>query len=206
MGYRRIKPHVDVREDLGLSGLPRRVIISANVSFPDPTAVGKHSLDTLSLYANVAVGLAGFATVSAMLGGTIWKWQAADSLRIRMLLGAAFGAMFGALVPAGLVWGGLSEQSALRGGALVILVTLIYWMVRSVLALRKLDETNRALFDNRIKATMITLSLASGTGQAVVLLGLAPQWDALLISFGILLFLAFASFLYIRLMFVRPRE
>jgi hypothetical protein len=69
---------------------------------PDPLgSAAEVVIETVSVIAEVDVGLAGFAGVAVVLGRGPGRWGAADALRIRLLLTAAFAALFASLIAIG---------------------------------------------------------------------------------------------------------
>lgn len=86
-------------------------------------------IESLSTIALISVGLAGFAGVAVTLGRGPGRWAAADAVRIRALLYAAFGALFAALIPIGLSLAGASEAVSIRGGSIGLFLTLVSWII-----------------------------------------------------------------------------
>ena len=161
-------------------------------------------MEVLSLFAEVSVGLAGFSGIAVVLSQSPGEWSFADSLRVRMLLGAAFGALFASLVPIALLWGNVPESIAVRSGSGVVLLVFVYWTVRGSAAIRKQPPTEMAVFNPLIARFIFVVFL---TGQLSQLANLfLPFGDAsrLLLSFGILLLIGWAAFGLVRLLFVRP--
>jgi uncharacterized Tic20 family protein len=155
--------------------------------------------------AEVAVGLAGFAGVAMLLGKGPGRWNPADELRIRALLQAAFGALFAALVPVGLLLGGLAEHMAIRAGAAALLLVIIAWLVNRFRALVQLDEASREVFDPGVASVILAVMVGAALAQLATVLGWTGAIGPALFFFGLLALLAYAAFNFMRLMFVRPR-
>jgi hypothetical protein len=161
-------------------------------------------LDALALVAEISVGLAGFAGVAVMLGRGPGRWTAGDAARIRLLLGAAFGALFGSLVPIGLSWSGVGEQLSVQIGAAVLLVVFALWTAAAARNVSRLSPEERAVFDPRIAhiiraAAFVAMGLLLLAGSGLV--GRAAHG---LLFLGLFLLLCYAAFGFVRLMFVRP--
>jgi hypothetical protein len=161
-------------------------------------------MDALTLIAEVAVGLAGFAGVAVMLGRGPGRWQGGDALRIQILLGAAFIALFGSLFVIGLITTGVGESPSLRAGAALLAVCIASWTVLAVRGRGRLDPESSAVFSERIARVIGTLTVAAFGAQLVVALGFAGRAEFGLFYAGLFFALLYAAFAFVRLMFVRP--
>jgi hypothetical protein len=161
-------------------------------------------MESLSLFAEIAVGLAGFGGVAVMLGRGPGRWGAGDALRIRLLLTAAFSALFASLTATGSHWAGAGEASSVRLGSAVLLVGQVYWGAFLGPQVARLETSERALFNTRIAIALRCGAYSSWMAQLFVLSGfsgLAAPW---LFLYGLLLCLGYAAFGFVRLLFVRP--
>ena len=146
----------------------------------------------MSLIAEVAIGLAGFA------GG------AGDALSIRMLLAAAFTALFAALVAVGAAGAGLAEAAAIQLGAATLLVGQVYWAVALARRIARLEPADRALFDLRLARLFRLILLSSLIAQLVAVSGLLAPIGPGLFLYGLLVCLGYAALGFVRLMYIRP--
>jgi hypothetical protein len=162
------------------------------------------AIEPLSLIAEIAVGLAGFAGVAVMLGRGPGRWGAGDALRIRLLLTAAFSALFASLVATGSHWAGASEGVSVRLGAAALLAGQLYWGVFLGPQIPRLEPSERALFDPRLAVALRLVAYSSWAAQLVVLSGLAGPAASWLFLYGLLLCLGYAALGFVRLLFVRP--
>ena len=161
-------------------------------------------MEALALVADVSVGLAGFAGVVVLLGRGPGRWTAADAARIRLLLGAAFGALFGSLVPVGLVWAGVSQQLTLQVGSAFLLLVYALWSVGATRALADLPSEERWIFNPQIARAMRVLAIGTMGALLLAASGLAMRATAGILFLGLFLLLGYTAFGFVRLMFVRP--
>ena len=166
--------------------------------------VAEAPIEALSLIAEIAVGLAGFAGVTVMLGRGPGRWGAGDALRIRLLLGAAFAALFASLTATSSVWAGASERASIRLGAAVLLIGQVYWSVVIARQIPRLDASDRALFNPRLALLMRLLTVSSWGAQLVVLSGVLAAAASWLFLYGLLVCLAYAALAFVRLLYIRP--
>jgi hypothetical protein len=161
-------------------------------------------MDALSIVAEVSVGLAGFAGVAVMLGRGPGRWSGGDAARIRLMLGAAFAALFGSLVPIGLVFAGVAEPLALRLGAAVVLLEFVLWSFGASRSIGSLSPEERAVFDPRVARVTQAFMFSSIALLALAAAGLAGPATAGILFLALFLLLGYAAFGFVRLMFVRP--
>ncbi len=161
-------------------------------------------MEALSLFAEVAIGLAGFSGIAVVLSRSPGEWSFADSLRVRMLLGASFGALFASLVPVALLWGGVAEGVAIKSGSCVVFFVFLYWMVRGRSAIRGQSRAQTSVFDPRIARIVSIMFVVGQVSQVVNTLIPYNGSTRIGLAFGILLLLGWAAFGLVRLLFVRP--
>jgi hypothetical protein len=161
-------------------------------------------LDALALVAEISVGLAGFAAVAVMLGRGPGRWSEADAARIRLLLGAAFGALFTSLLPIGLVWSGLGDQRSLQVGAAALLVAYALWSIAASRAISRTKSEDGAVFNPRIAQIIRILSITTMGLLLLAASGLAGRVTSGVLFLGLYLLLGYAAFGFVRLIFVRP--
>lgn len=163
-------------------------------------------IEAVSLIAEVAVGLAGFAGVAVMLGRGPGRWGAGDALRIRLLLAAAFSALFASLVAIGTDWAGLRTPNAVRAGAAVLAVGQGYWGFFLGAQVPRLEPAQRALFSSRLANLFRAVVVMSIAGQILVVSGSAGHLASGLFLFGLLASLGYTALAFVRLMFIRPER
>lgn len=161
-------------------------------------------IEALSIVAQVSVGLAGFAGVAVLLGRGPGHWRPADALRIRVLLYAAFGALFASLTPVGLLLSGVTEDVSIRCGSMTVLLTIVVWIRSMGRAMSGLDASSRAVFRPRVAVVILIITAIAAIAQLATVLGLAGPAGPSLFFFGLLALLGYAAFSFVRLMFVRP--
>jgi hypothetical protein len=161
-------------------------------------------LDALGLVAEVSVGLAGFAAVAVMLGRGPGRWSEGDAARIRLLLAAAFGALFTSLLPVGLVWSGVGDQPSLQVGAAALVATYVLWSRAAARAVARIAAEERAVFNPRIAQIIRGISITTMGLLLLAASGLAGRATSGLLFLGLYLLLGYAAFGFVRLVFVRP--
>lgn len=161
-------------------------------------------MEAFGLLAEIAVGLAGFSGVAVIVGRGPGRWSAGDAARIRLLLGAAFGALFPALVPIGLASAGLPDAVSVQAGAGVLLVALTLWGVTASRSFWRLPPEERSVFDPRIYRLLRVLVIGAQAALGVAAAGLAGRATGAVLFFGVFLLLGYSAFGFVRLMFVRP--
>jgi hypothetical protein len=166
--------------------------------------VAEASIEAISLIAEVAVGLAGFAGVAVVLGRGPGRWGEGDSLRISLLLGAAFTALFASLITTGSHWAGAGTEVSVRLGAGALLAGQIYWLAFPARRIGRLEASEQALFDLRLAAFIRLVGFSSCAAQAVVLSGFGGRLTSGLFVYGLICCLAYAALGFFRFMFRRP--
>jgi hypothetical protein len=139
-----------------------------------------------------------------MLGRGPGQWGAGDALRTRLLLGAAFSALFASLIATSSMWAGASEPVSVRLGAAVLLLGQVYWGVVLARQIARLEASDRALFDPRLALLIRLLMYSSWGAQLVVLSGVLAAAGSWLFLYGLLVCLAYAALGFVRLLYVRP--
>ena len=160
-------------------------------------------IEAFSLIAEVAVGLAGFTGVAVVLGRGPRRWSGADALRIRLLLTAAFAALFASLFAVGCHSAGAGETASVRLGAGVLLIGQVYWG-RVAAQISRLEPADLALFDVRLALFFRVVAYSSWAAQGVAISGVAPALTTWLFLYGLLACLGYAAFGFVRLLFIRP--
>lgn len=150
------------------------------------------------------MGLAGFAGVAVVLGRGPGRWGGGDSLRIRLLLGAAFTALFASLVATGAHWAGAGEARSIQLGAGALLVGQVYWIAVPARQIRRLEPAERSLFNPRLAVLFQVIAFSSCAAQAAVLSGLVGHHAPWLFLYGLLACLSYAALGFVRFMFIRP--
>jgi len=161
-------------------------------------------IEALSLIAEVAVGLAGFAGVAVMLGRGPGRWSPGDALRIRLLLTAAFTALFATLIAIGSEWAGTAERTSVQLGAAALLSGQVYWGAVVARQIPRLEPPERALFDPRLALLFRVTMYSSWGAQLVALSGLLAPAGRWLFLYGLLVCLAYAALAFVRLLYIRP--
>ena len=163
-----------------------------------------HPIEAISLIAEIALGLAGFAGVAVVLGRGPEYWGDGDSLRIRLLLSSAFAALFAALAATGGQWAGAGEATSVQLGAGVLLIGQLYWYFFLARRINDLEPSQRALFDPRLARFLRLFVVSSCVSQLVASAGLARHFGRWLFLYGLFCSLAYAALGFVRFMFIRP--
>lgn len=172
----------------------------------DPNGAGGAVIEAFSIIAEVAVGLAGFAGVAVILGRGPGRWNPGDANRIRLLLRAAFGALFVSLVPIGLERSGVSEELSIRCGAVVLLVVVLAFAFSAERAVRDPDESSRRVFSVGAARAMRMVALLVLAAQVAAASGRVGRAADGLFFFGLVSLLGYAAFGFVRLLFIRPAD
>ena len=141
-----------------------------------------------------------------MLGRGPGRWGPGDALRIRLLLAAAFTALFGSLIVVTASWAGFSPIRSVQGGAAALLIGYAHWFGRLANQVSRLAPDQRALFDQRLANLIRVVGAIAALSQVVVVVGLAGDAGRALFLFGVLACLGYAVLGFMRLMFIRPES
>jgi len=160
--------------------------------------------EALSIVAQVAVGLAGFAGVAVLLGRGPGNWHPVDAVRIRGLLYAAFGALFASLTPIAVSLGGATEAVSVRCGSIAVLVVIFLWARTLGRVIRRLDDESRAVFHPGVAIVILSISIVAAFAQIANIFGIVGTAGPGVFFLGLLLLLGYAAFGFVRLMFARP--
>ena len=141
-----------------------------------------------------------------MLGRGPGRWSLGDALRVRLLLAAAFAALFASLLAAGSAWAGAAEPRSVQLGAAALLIGQLYWGLVLARQIRRLEPSERALFNPRLAFLFRLVMYSSWGSQLVALSGVLPSAGRWLFLYGLLVSLAYAALAFVRLLYVRPAE
>jgi hypothetical protein len=150
------------------------------------------------------VGIAGFAGVAVVLGRGPGHWGRGDAIRIRLLLTAAFTALFGSLIAIGSHWAGAGEPASVRLGAAALFIGQLYWGFVVGRQISGLEPSERALFDPKLAIFFRAVLYSSLGAQVVAISGLARSTAPWLFLWGLLVCLGYAAIGFVRLLFIRP--
>jgi hypothetical protein len=142
--------------------------------------------------------------VAVVLGRGPGHWGAGDSLRISLLLGAAFSALFASLITTGSHWAGAGAEVSVRLGAGALLGGQVYWLIFPARRISHLDASEQELFNLRLANFIRVIGCSSCAAQAIVLSGFGSGFASALFLYGLLCCLAYAALGFFRFMFVRP--
>ena len=160
--------------------------------------------DALTTIAEVAVGLAGFSGVVAVLGRQPGEFSRVEAGRLVVLLLSSLGALFFALIPFALFPLGLNPVSVWRTTSGLVAVFALSHIAISYTELRRVRREAPEIYSRSVAGTHFTILVVVLLLQLV---GVAKGGELALslYIFGLLGLLAVAAFQFVRILFVRPR-
>ncbi len=160
--------------------------------------------DALTTIAEVAVGLAGFSGVVAVLGRQPGEFSRVEAGRLVVLLLSSLGALFFALIPFALFPLGLNPVSVWRTTSGLVAVFALSHLAVSYTELRRVRREAPEIYSRSVAGTHFTILVVVLLLQLV---GVAKGGELALslYIFGLLGLLAVAAFQFVRILFVRPR-
>ena len=138
-----------------------------------------------------------------VLGRGPGRWGLGDALRIRLLLAAAFSALFAALAAAGSNWAGAGFEGSVRIGAGALMVGTGYFVLGPARQILRLDPRRQAAFNLQLRRFLVVIGYSSVCAQAVAVTGYAGQVAPWLFLYGLFYCLGYAALGFVRLMFIR---
>jgi len=155
-----------------------------------------NSLDHLATIAEVAIALAGFSALVAILGTRAGREKSKlEAFRIQMMLEASLFVVMLALLPSILFEFRIDDRVAWRASAALF---LLLDLVASVSMTVRNRELRWAPADRKVGYLVGSLSLAADAAVVVVLLGFAADRAAALYLLALYLNVALSAILFIR--------
>ncbi len=141
-----------------------------------------------------------------MLGRGPGRWNPADADRIQLMLRAAFGALFAALAPIGFAAAGLSDDGALRCGAVVLFAVVAAFSLSAERTVRRMRAISPRVFSERVAQFIRGVGMLVMAAQVAAASGATGRAAAGFVFFGQVALLGYCAFAFVRLIFIRPVE
>jgi acyl-homoserine lactone acylase PvdQ len=159
--------------------------------------------EALLTIAQIALGLAGFSAVLVALSGEPSRWTPLDSFRITGMLALSFGALFLSLIPFVLGSFSVSESTIWRISAGVTGFFMFGAGTMAHRRFRRLSPPDRAALNPKLAyANQVALSSLGllAVASAAGLVGASAG----VFFLGLVALLAFAAYMVVRFLIVRP--
>lgn len=159
--------------------------------------------EPFEILAEIAVGIAGFSAVVVAVTRDPTEWKTADAYRTALLLALSVSALFLALLPLGLSIAPLSDAAICRTTSATLVVVLVLgglWNLRA--RSRSLDPS--LWLGRRAIAVIAGTGAVNGLAQLGNAAATPFAPNASVPFFGIAWQLAYAAFIFTRIVFNRP--
>jgi len=159
----------------------------------------------LSTYSQVAIGLAGFASILIALSGKPSSWTRIDSFRITNVLGSSFLAVLISMLPPTLALIGMSDPVLWKVCLTVLASATASIVVLALSFYHRLPRADRAVLRPRLVFMNCAILAASALVEAAAALhGGAP--DPGVFFAGLVVLMYFSIYVVIRFLFARPTD
>ena len=162
-------------------------------------------MESLTTVAEIGIALAGFSGLVVVLRKNTGPLNEIEKFRMSVLLAAAFGAMFLALLPAALQHLGFTDDTLWRTSSAFLVIFSIAFVIGWVMSSRRFFSVAREIFSVPAFSLMTFGHLINLTLQLSVTLGLWEGRSAGIYLLGLLWLLAHASQQFVRMLFIQPR-
>src|SRR5215831_1967956 len=157
----------------------------------------------LSTFAQLSVGLAGFAGIAAVIVRGLGRWSGFDNFRILALLYSAVGALFASLGGIAVSFSIDSDLTLSRWGAGFVFLATGLLFARLGQAFVQLDSTSRDQLHPIVAAVILVVMGLSALVQLAAVFGLTGGMAPTVYLVGLTLLLGYAAFSFVRLIFIR---
>jgi hypothetical protein len=161
--------------------------------------------NALLTLAQVAIGLAGFATILVALSGKPHQWTPVDAFRIRNILAFSFQSVFLSLVPFVLAFFSLPEPAVWRVSLLVIAITTLAGVLLVLSGVYRLPRHERAVLNAAVVSTVTAVLFAAAVGELLGAFGILRPAPGVFFL-GLVVLLGVSTVLVARFLFARPAD
>jgi hypothetical protein len=161
--------------------------------------------NALLTLAQVAIGLAGFATILVALSGKPHQWTHVDAFRIRSILGFSFLSVFLSLVPFVLAFFSLPESTVWKVSLLIIAITTLSGVLLVLRGVYRLSRPERAVL-RLLVVSMVTATLfITAVVELLGAFGIVRPAPGVFFL-GMVVLLGISTVLVARFLFARPAD
>lgn len=162
-------------------------------------------MESLTTVAEIGIALAGFSGLVVVLRKNSGPLNEIEKFRMSVLLAAAFGAMFFALLPDVLQHLGFTDDTLWRMSSAFLVVFSIAFVIGWVLSSRRFFSVAREIFSVPAFSLMTLGHLINLILQLSATLGMWGDRSAGVYLLGLIWLLAHASQQFVRMLFIQPR-
>jgi hypothetical protein len=155
--------------------------------------------------AQVAVGLAGFATILVALSGKPHLWTPVDAFRIRNILAFSFQSIFLSLVPFLLAFFSVPESTVWRVSPLILAIATFGDVLLVLSGVYRLSRPERAVLKAAVVSSVAVILFAMGTAELLAAFAIIGP-AAGVFFLGLIVLLGVSTALVARFLFARPAD
>jgi hypothetical protein len=153
----------------------------------------------------VAVGLAGFATILVALSGKPHQWTPVDAFRIRNILAFSFESVFLSLVPFVLAFFSLPDSSVWRFSLFILAITTLAGVLQVLGGVYRLSRPERTVLKTLVVSTVTSVLSAMAAVELLAAFGIVRPASAVFFL-GVVVLLGVSAVLVARFLFARPAD
>ena len=155
--------------------------------------------------AQVAVGLAGFATILVALSGKPHQWTPVDAFRIRNILAFSFLSVFLSLIPFVLAFFSLPEATVWKVSLLISAIATSSGVLLVLSGVHRLTRPERAVLRLLVVTIVTAVLFISAAAELLAAFGLVRPAPGVFFL-GVVVLLGVSTVLVTRFLFARPAD
>ncbi|MEE8078091.1 MAG: hypothetical protein V3T18_03770 [Pseudomonadales bacterium] len=163
-------------------------------------------MESLTTIAEIGVALAGFSGLVVVLRKKTGPLNEIERYRMSVLLAAAFGAMFLALLPGAMRHLGMADELIWRASSALLTAFTVVFVLSWVLSSRRFFTVAREIFNVWAFSLMAVGHLINAGLQLSVVLGFWGDGSSGVFLLGLIWLLAHASQQFVRMLLIQPRS
>jgi hypothetical protein len=161
--------------------------------------------NTLLTFAQVAIGLAGFAAILIALSGKPHQWTPVDAFRIRNILAFSFESVFLSLVPFVLTFFSVREAAVWQLSLWVLALASFGGVVQILAGVYRLSRANRAVLKYMVICSVTVVLSVMTVIELLAACGTIHPASAVFFL-GLVVLLGVSAVLVARFLFARPAD
>lgn len=159
----------------------------------------------LLIFAQLAIGLAGFSAILVALSGKPHQWTPVDAFRIRNILAFTFQSVFLSLMPFVLAFFSLPESKVWQVSLLILAIATLGGVLLVLSGVYRLSRPERAVLNAVVVSTVTAILCAMAAVELLAAFGIVGPGSGVFFL-GLVVLLGISTVLVARFLFARPAD
>lgn len=161
--------------------------------------------NALSMFAEVAIGLAGFSAILVALSGKPHQWTPVDAFRIRNILAFSFQAVFLSFIPFVLTFFSLPGSTVWQISLLILSIATLGDVLLTLSGVYRLSPSERAVLKPVVVSTVVASLCVMAVLELLAVFGIVRPASGVFFL-GLVTLLGISIVLVARFLFARPAD